>query len=122
MKKHTTTNLTHWAFLIGAIISVLIGIGAAAQLTFATNQWIPVVLVVLGLAVGFYNITAKETVGFLVAAIALLAFGGSGLTTLDTLIPKLGTLLASTVQAFSFFVGAAAVIVAFKEAWNLAKQ
>ncbi len=120
--KQKTLNLTHWAFIIGAVISVLIGIGSSAQLSYASNSWIPVVLVVLGLAVGLYNITGKETTSFLVAAIALLAFGGSGLTTLDTLIPKLGTFLASTVQAFSFFIGAAAIIAALKEAWNLANN
>lgn len=110
-------SLTQWAFWIGAIISVLLGIGAAAQASYATNKWIPVILVVLGLIVGFANITAKETVSFLVAAVALVAFGASGLNTLDTVIPKLGTLLGSAVQAFSWFIGAAAIVVAVKTAW-----
>ena len=120
MKNQNT--LTHWAFLVGAILSVIIGIGAAMHATWASNQWFAVVLVILGLAVGFVNVTAKEVVGFLVAAIALLAFGSGQLTTLDTLIPKLGTLLGSSVQAFAFFVGAAAIVVAVKEAWSIASR
>jgi len=115
-------KLATYAFWIGAIISVLVGIGQASQAAFATNKWIPVILVLLGLAVGLVSITVKETVAFLVATVALLAFGTGGLLTLDSLIPKLGTLLASSVQAFTFFVGAAAVIVALKEAWLLASR
>ena len=113
--------LSGWAFLLGAIIAVLVGIGQAAGAAYATNQWVPVVLVILGLVVGFANIAVKETTAFLVAAVALLAFGSGGLTTLDNVIPKLGTLLGSGVQAFTFFVGAAAVVVALKEAYGLAK-
>ncbi len=115
-------KLASWAFWIGAVLSVLVGIGQASQAAFATNKWIPVILVLLGLAVGLVSITVKETVAFLIATVALLAFGTSGLLTLDSLIPRLGTLLASSVQAFTFFVGAAAVIVALKEAWMLAAK
>jgi hypothetical protein len=115
-------KLSNWAFLIGAIIAVLVGIGNAAGAGFTTNKWIPVILVILGLAVGLLNITVKETVAFLVAAVALLAFGAGGLSSLDTLIPKLGTLLSSSVQAFTFFVGAAVVVVALKEVWALAAK
>jgi hypothetical protein len=120
--KHKTNMITSWAFLLGAIVAIIFGIGASMSASWASNQWIPVILVVLGLVVGLINITAQETVPFLVAAIALLAFGSGGLSTLDTLIPKLGTLLGSTVQAFSFFVGAAAIVVAVKETWMLASK
>ena len=114
-------SLSDWAFLIGAIIAVLVGIGQAAQAAYASNQWIPVILVILGLVVGFLNVSAKSTTAFLVAAVALVAVGTGGLTSLDNLIPRLGTLLGSAVQAFTFFVGAAAVVVAVKEAYGLAK-
>ncbi len=115
-----TGTVSNWAFLIGAIVAVLVGIGQAAQAAYVANPWISVLLVVLGLVVGFLNIAAKETTSFLVAAIALVALGTAGLTTLDQIIPRLGTLLASTVQAFTFLVGAAAIVVAVKEVWALA--
>ncbi|HME87404.1 MAG TPA: hypothetical protein VKE88_03260 [Candidatus Nanoarchaeia archaeon] len=122
MKNKNMNNATHWAFLIGAVVSLLVGIGAFTTAAWATNNWIPVVLVVLGLAVGFANVSAKETTPFLVAAIALLAFGSGGLNSLDTLLRGLGTFAGATVQAFSFFVGAAAIVVAVKEAWALANN
>ena len=116
------SGISNWAFLIGAIVAVLVGIGQAAQASYATNQWIPVVLVVLGLIVGFLNVTGKETTNFLVATIALVALSSGGVFgSLDTLIPRLGVLLVNTLQAFTFFIGAAAVVVAVKEAWALAK-
>lgn len=118
--KAKSMKLTTWAFWIGAVISVLVGVLQAAQLSYNITKWIPVVLVVLGILVGLMNITAREITSFLIAAIALVALGSGGLTTLDSLIPKLGTLLGSSVQAFSFFIGAAAIVVAIKESWMLA--
>ncbi len=75
-------QLTHWAFLLGAIISVLVGVLAALQSSFAANKWIPVVLVILGLIVGFVNVTSKEVVGFLVAAIVIMVASVSVLAVL----------------------------------------
>lgn len=122
MAKKNTGTITTWAFWLGAILSIVVGIGAAANATFATAAWVAVVLVILGLIVGFANITAKETTGFLIAALALVAIGGSGLNTLDSVIPRLGTLVGSAVQAFAFFVGGAAIVVAVKQAWDLASS
>lgn len=115
-------NLTNWGFLIGAVLAVIVGIGQVASAKFVTSPAIPIILVALGLIIGFVNITTKEAISFLVAAVALVALGGAGLSSLDSLIPKLGTLLAQSVQAFAFFVGAAAVVVAVKTAWNLASS
>ena len=79
-------------------------------------------LVILGLLVGFLNITEKETTPFLVAAIALLATG-SATDSLKIIPPKaLGIFLASAVNNIAAFVAPGAILVAVKAIWALAKD
>jgi len=115
-------NVVTWAFWVGAVLAIIAGIGVAAGAAFADNIWIPVILVVAGLIVGFANISAKETVPFLVAAIALAVLGGNSLTSLNDVVPQLGTLLTAAVSAFALFIAAAAIVVAVREAWNMASN
>jgi hypothetical protein len=64
------SKIGFWAFIIGIIVSIVMGF-IAAQNTVAV-----IILLILGLIVGFLNITAKETTVFLVATIALIVVGG----------------------------------------------
>jgi hypothetical protein len=62
-------SLGSWAFILGVAIALLFGAFGGIIVAFA--PWVTLVLVVLGLIVGFLNITAKEVNDFLIAAIAL---------------------------------------------------
>ena len=106
-----------WAFILGVIIAILAGL-AAGMLDAITAGWITLVLVILGLIVGFLNISDKETSGFLIAAIALMAVGTANLA----VIPSIGMYLASMVQNIAAFVAPAALIVALKAVYNLAAK
>lgn len=111
-------KLGHWAFILGVLVAILGGLASGA-LDPTTAGYVVLVLVVLGLVVGFLNISAKEVSDFLIAAIALtvLAVSAAGLTT----IPVVGNYFASMVQYIAAFVAPAALIVALKAIWNLAK-
>ncbi len=52
-----------WAFIVGLIMAVLAGL-------FFQPDWAIWVLAVLGVIVGFLNITGEDTRSFLLAAIA----------------------------------------------------
>ncbi len=69
----------HYAFLGGFILAVLAGLIPALQT--AAVIW---VIIVLGLIVGFLNITEKESTEFLIATIALLLVGTAGLSAVPT--------------------------------------
>ena len=58
-----------WAFIIGLVIAVIGG------LVMPANEVLIVILVILGIIIGFLNITSKEKMLFLVAVIALIAAG-----------------------------------------------
>lgn len=99
-------NYRKWLFLAGVLLSIL--------LAFFEIQSAAMLLVFLGLLVGFLNINEKETQKFLVASIALLMVG----TVSFSVVLLNGTNLAIAVQLvlnnFVSFVGASAFVVALK--------
>ena len=111
------SKMGQWAFVVGILLAVLIGFVPSDMQGMAT-----LVLVVLGLVVGFLNISEKETTPFLVAGIALLATGNAADKL--TVIPPaaLGTFLAGSVKNIAAFVAPAAVLVAVKAIWAFAKD
>jgi len=100
MKRET---IGKWAFIAGLVIAVFAG------LLFQPEGAIWV-LAILGVIVGFLNITAEETRGFLLASIALTLSA----TALNTL-PVLGTALSLVLPFIVAFVAGGMIVVALKE-------
>jgi len=103
-------KLGSWAFIIGVILAVLAGLVPAMQTPTVTC-----ILVILGLIVGIMNITERETVEFLVAAIALLIAGSAGS------LPALGFVILAVLENIVAFVAPAALVVAVKAIYALAQ-
>jgi uncharacterized membrane protein YczE len=61
-----------WAFIVGVILAVVVPIFTAL------NPWLTSLLIILGLMIGFLNITTTETQPFLIAALALVIVSGFG--------------------------------------------
>ncbi|MEK6934696.1 MAG: hypothetical protein AABW46_02350 [Nanoarchaeota archaeon] len=101
-----------WSFIIGLVIALLVGLFTEASGTIVT------VLVILGLIVGFLNVTDKEVHGFLVASIALLLAGGANLGA----VPVIGNLLTSVLSNVVVFVAPAAIVIAVKAIYEIAKD
>ncbi len=116
-KENTIQKIGSWAFIIGIVIAIIAGLVYAGegQLSAAIVS----ILVVLGLIVGFLNVTGKETMSFLAAAVSLVLvtyFGGNALGT----ITFIGAYLTSIFSAMMAFVVAATIIVSLKAIWALA--
>ena len=90
-------QLGKWAFIIGAVLAIVMGIGVGLGQAWGSNAWLVLLLVILGLVVGFVNISMKEVQGFLIAALALLVANTANLARLDTLVPQLGGILAGII-------------------------
>ena len=108
------SSVGSWSFIVGLIIAILVGLFTEATGIIVT------VLVILGVIVGFLNVTDKETHSFLLAAVALLLAGGVG--DLMGSIPAVGSMLQRILINFAIFVAPAAIIVAVKELISLAKN
>ena len=104
-----------WAFLIGLIIAVIAGFVAGYATTIAA------VLFILGLIVGFLNITEKDSTKFLVAAIALLTGGIASISALSMLGIVIGYVNA-IIGNFVAFVSAAALVIAIKAVFETSQK
>ncbi len=113
------SKMGQWAFIIGVLVAVVVGL-FSSNLDPNTGGWLVLLLVVLGLIVGFLNVTEKESTPFLIAAVALLLTGTAGATLAR--IPAVGNYLAGVVQQIAVFVTPAAIVVALKSIQSLAKD
>ena len=116
------SKMGQWSFIIGVLIALVIGV-FSANLSLNTQGMLSLVLVILGLIVGFLNVTEKETTPFLIAAAALMLTTTSvnTLKSID-LGMSLGTYLAGIVSQIAVFVAPAALIVALKAIHSLASE
>jgi len=112
-----------WSFIIGIVVAVILGILSGVGVVLGTTalNWLTLLLVVLGLIVGFSNVTKKESTPFLIAAMALLIANTAGLVNINTLIPYLGSILEGIVTYLLVVVAPAALIVAVKAFYEFAR-
>ena len=112
-------QLGGWAFILGVVVAILAGLMQAAAASVPGAEFIPLVLVVLGLVVGFLNVADREITDFLVAALSLLAIAisAAGLN----IIPVVGTYLVYIVNNVAVFVAPAVLVVALKAVSRIAK-
>lgn len=109
-------------FYLGLVIAIILGIGNALDATWGSNKWLLLLLVVIGLVVGFMNINQKETTAFLVGSVAfVLASALANLTAFNTLIPSLGTFLQAAINGVALIVAPAALVVSFKSVYNMCR-
>jgi len=101
-----------WAFIVGLVISVIAG------LVLPGNGVVVLILVILGIIIGFLNITPKETQALLLAAIALIAVGNA-FAPLKFL--GIDTFIGGILAYITVFVAPAAVIAAIKTFWAIGK-
>lgn len=111
-KRNMWSMIGFWAFIIGLVIALVAGI------TMPQNSIIIIVLIILGLIIGFLNITAKEIMMFLVATIALVVVGNvfAPLTVLD-----IGKFLGSILSYVATLMAPAAIVAAVKALWAVGK-
>ena len=93
-----------WAFLIGLVLAVILG--AMGRVDGAVST----ILIVLGLIVGFLNVSEKDVVPLLLGLVALTLVGNATLG----VIPAVNAYLVAVLQNIVLFAGAAAFVVSIK--------
>tara|TARA_Y100000310_G_scaffold337792_1_gene425803 strand:+ start:336 stop:716 length:381 start_codon:yes stop_codon:yes gene_type:complete len=107
-------KLAHYTFFIGIVVAMVAGL----FVDVFEPQILITTLVILGTFVGLFNLTAKETMPFLIAAIALML---AGIVNLG-MIPVIGTYIRSILSNLVVFVVPGAIIVGLKTIWKLASD
>ncbi len=136
MAKSMMGKVAIWAFIIGALIALLVGLWQAytietqspADWVFNTDMggWIAWILAILGAIVGLLAMLGKGTItkteipAFLMAGIALLVMYGTfqGFS----IDPWIGSLFKGVSQALAIFIAPAVGILAIKAIWDIGKE
>ncbi|MDA1197014.1 MAG: hypothetical protein O2779_03565 [Nanoarchaeota archaeon] len=112
-------KLGNYSFTVGVILAIVLGLVSLGSAT----PWLSSLLVILGLIVGFLNVTGKETKEFLMVATVLIiaaALGGAS-STLGG-VSYIGAYLSGIFSQILAFVVPATVVVALKDIWNLGQN
>ena len=106
----------NYSFIIGVIIAIVLGIVSLG----AATPWLASLLVVLGLIVGFINVTGTETKEFLlVAAVLIIVTSMGGASSTLGGVQYIGQYLSGIFTQVLAFVVPATVVVALKDIWRL---
>jgi len=114
-----------WAFLVGVVLAILIGLSTTLipipALTDYSAQ-IYAILVILGLIVGFLNVTGKDSHTFLLTGAILVIVSKFGMESVTgSLIGiGIGDAVASTFAALLALFVPATIIVALKTVFSIA--
>ncbi len=111
-KNRVVGLIGFWSLIVGLVIAVVAG------LVLPGNAIITIILVILGIVIGFLNITPKETQALLLASIALIVVGNA-FAPLKFL--GIDTFIAGILAYVTVLVAPAAVIGAIKLLWSIGK-
>jgi len=127
--KMEMERVARWAFIAFVIIAVVMGL-VVGYLAYNVDPnrdnidgWVTLVLLILGIIIGFTSITVKEVQPFLIAAIALVV-----VSIADVWLPLMNIhrLLYDwavyILQYITAFAAPAAVIIAIKSVLQMAKD
>lgn len=111
MPKKNSNMLGSWAFLIGVILAVILGLFGGLTETMS------IILVVIGLVVGLLNIGSDEVQPFLMSGVVLIIAAAFGQQVIQTV-----GFLDNILEALLLVFVPATVIVALKNVFSLARK
>jgi len=122
MVKSQENLMSAWAFLIGVILAIIIGV-FYKYLGIQTSNLIYAILVLLGFIVGFLIVGDRESMSFLVASVSLVIVSGFGHSTLlfTSNVSPILSYLSEILTALLVMLVPATIIVAIKTVFSIAE-
>lgn len=110
-----------WAFLVGVVIAVIVGLFQSSLGTTAATVMYGL-LVLIGFFVGLLNVSDKDHMTFLMAAVALVIVSGLGQYTLVFIsnISPILSYLSTILSALLVMFVPATIIVALRSVFAIA--
>jgi len=126
--KSKENSIGAWAFLIGVILAVIIGISTYSFLPLdAITKYSTIIyafLVLLGLVVGFsINVSGRDSQTFVIAGAILVVVSKFGMESVTSSLIGIGIgdIVTSTFAALLALFVPATIIVALKTVFSIAK-
>ena len=110
-KMQKGSMIGRWAFLIGVVIAVVLG------LLGGINSTLSIVLVVIGLIVGLLNVADEEATPFLMSGAVLIIASSLGSDAVSVIEG-----VANVLDAMLLIFVPATIIVAIKNVFSLARH
>lgn len=114
MAKKVGNTIGAWAFLIGVILAIILGI---IGINFKDATFLSWTLVILGVLIGLLNVTAKESYGFMVAGFILVAVGYMGAGVLSVI-----EVVRNMLSALLLLFVPATIVVTLRSVFAIAKN
>ncbi len=126
MLRSSENTIGAWAFLIGVILAILIGLSTTLLPIPALvnySKHIYAFLVFLGILVGFMNTTGKDSQTFLIAGAVLVIVSRFGMDSLSGSVIGLDLrdAVTSVFSALLVLFAPATIIVAMKTVFSIAR-
>ena len=112
-----------WGFLVGIILALAVGILSASL--GELSGYILGILVILGLMVGFINVSPKDQNTFLMTAVSLVIVsfaGAEGISGIEFLNIGIGNMVSSTLGALLVMLVPATIVVAIKSLFSISQK
>ena len=124
--KSKENSLGAWAFLIGVVLAIIIGLSTSLISIPTLTQYssaIYAILAILGIIVGFMNVTSKDSQTFLIAGAVLVIVSNMGMTAVTGSLIGIGVgnIVTSIFGALLALFVPATIIVALKTVFGIAK-
>jgi uncharacterized membrane protein len=130
--KMDTEQIAQYAFMAFVVIAIIAGLAYGYNEWDYVEQgadlwdtgWIMLIMVILGIIVGLVSITAKEVTPFLISSIALIVTSQmmAPFDAINEVAAPLGYMASWIVTFIAAFAAPAAVLIAIKQVYALAKE
>ena len=126
MIKSKENDIGARAFLIGVILAVIIGVASSTliriQVIADYNDTIYAILIILGIIVGFMNVTGRDSQTFLIAGAVLVIASKFGMDAVSSSLIGVGVgeVVRSVFGALLALFVPATIIVALKTVFSIA--
>jgi len=117
MAKKSGNAIGAWAFFIGVVLALLAGILSALNIVSLADTSVMSILVILGILVGLFNVTSKESTTFLLSGTVLIIASTFGMGVM-VMVPLLSAILMALLAIFV----PAVIVVAIKSVFAIAKD
>ena len=127
MIKSKENDIGARAFLIGVILAVVIGVASSTliriQVIADYNDTIYAILIILGVIVGFMNVTGKDSQTFMIAGAILVIVSKFGMESISGSLIGIGIsdIFSSIFRALLVLFVPATIIVALKTVFSIAR-
>ncbi len=117
-------KISSWVFLLGILISVIVGLVVAAGI-WTANEYVTVLLALLGFIVGILtffavgNISHEKVPTFLIAALLIVGIGTFGNYFAE--LEVIGPYFANIAMMLGVFIAPAAGLLAIRAIWDAGK-